>query len=301
MTDLQKKILQLKAERRALILAHNYVTADIQEIADFVGDSLALSVEAAKVDAEVLVVCGVRFMAETAKLLSPRAKVLLPEPDAGCPMADMADVEKLRRARAEHPDALFVAYVNTTADAKSFADICCTSGNAEKVVSALPADRDILFLPDRNLGGFVADKLRRPMRLWPGCCPVHDAVTREMIEAARAAHPGAKVLIHPECCAEAVAAADVALSTGGMLEYCRKSAEKEFIIATECGILARLRQENPDKSFYELSPRLICADMKKITLEKVLAALETLAPEIELPPEVAKSALTSVERMIAVK
>ncbi|MCQ2352815.1 MAG: quinolinate synthase NadA [Victivallaceae bacterium] len=301
MNALQEEILRLKVERRALILAHNYVDSPLQEIADFVGDSLELSQKAAKSDAEVLVVCGVRFMAETAKLLSPDAIVLLPCPDAGCPMADMASGNAVRAARAAMPDATFVAYVNTTADTKAEVDICCTSGNAEKIVSSLPDDKPILFLPDRNLGHNVARKLDRPMNYWSGCCPVHDAVTIEMIENARAAHPGAEVLIHPECRPEVVAAADRALSTGGMLRYVRESESKSFIIATECGILFRLRNENPGKEFFTLQEPIVCRDMKKITLDMVRDALIDLQPRVELSADVAERALNAVRRMIETK
>ncbi len=301
MNKLQEEILRLKVERHALILAHNYVDFPLQEIADFVGDSLELSVKAAKADAEVLVVCGVRFMAETAKLLSPHATVLLPCADAGCPMADMASGDAVRAARAAMPDATIIAYVNTTAATKAEVDICCTSGNAEKIVSSVKKGTPILFLPDRNLGRNVSRTLDRPMNYWSGCCPIHDAITLEMIENARAKHPGAEVLIHPECRPEVVAAADRALSTGGMLRYVRESDKKSFIIATECGILFRLRNENPGKEFFALEPAVVCKDMKKITLEMVRDALIDLKPQVELSPDVAEMALNAVRRMIDTK
>lgn len=297
--NLIEEIKQLKAERNAVILAHNYVRPELQEIADFTGDSLELSIKAKNVKAETIVFCGVRFMAETAKLLSPDSVVLLPNPDAGCPMADMAAADAVAAYRAAHPEAFLVAYVNTTADVKAHVDLCCTSGNAEKIITELPENQEILFLPDRNLGGNMNRKLDRKMDLWPGCCPTHDHVTPEMIAEARAAHPGAKVLVHPECAPEVVAAADEALSTGGILKFVRESSDKAFIIGTESGILHRLRKENPGKEFYPLQPEMICPDMKKITLENVRDCLKNMAPRIELPEEILREAVKPIEAMIA--
>lgn len=297
--NLIEEIKQLKAERNAVILAHNYVRPELQEIADFTGDSLELSIKAKNVKAETIVFCGVRFMAETAKLLSPDSVVLLPNPDAGCPMADMAAADAVAAYRAAHPEAFLVAYVNTTADVKAHVDLCCTSGNAEKIIAELPENQEILFLPDRNLGGNMNRKLDRKMDLWPGCCPTHDHVTPEMIAEARAAHPGAKVLVHPECAPEVVAAADEALSTGGILKFVRESSDKAFIIGTESGILHRLRKENPGKEFYPLQPEMICPDMKKITLENVRDCLKNMASRIELPEEILREAVKPIEAMIA--
>ena len=297
--NLIEEIKQLKAERNAVILAHNYVRPELQEIADFTGDSLELSIKAKNVKAETIVFCGVRFMAETAKLLSPDSVVLLPNPDAGCPMADMAAADAVAAYRAAHPEAFLVAYVNTTADVKAHVDLCCTSGNAEKIIAELPENQEILFPPDRNLGGNMNRKLDRKMDLWPGCCPTHDHVTPEMIAEARAAHPGAKVLVHPECAPEVVAAADEALSTGGILKFVRESFDKAFIIGTESGILHRLRKENPGKEFYPLQPEMICPDMKKITLENVRDCLKNMAPRIELPEEILREAVKPIEAMIA--
>lgn len=298
--SLQSEILALKKEQGAVILAHNYVAGDIQDIADFCGDSLELSVKAKNVSAPVIVFCGVRFMAETAKILSPDSKVLLPHPQAGCPMADMADAAAVREMRRKHPDAVFCAYVNSTAETKAEIDICCTSGNVENVLASIPAGKEIVFLPDGNLGANMIRKTGRSMTLWKGCCPIHDAVTPEMIRAARALHPGVEILVHPECRPEVVEAADRALSTGGMLKYIRESSAKSFIVGTECGILHRLRKENPDKTFYTLSPEPVCADMKKLTLEHVLSALKTGQEEIILPEDIMKKALLPIERMIAV-
>ena len=273
-----------------MILAHNYVAGDIQDIADFCGDSLELSVKAKHVSAPVIVFCGVRFMAETAKILSPSSTVLLPRPEAGCPMADMADAAAVREMRRAHPDAVFCAYVNSTAETKAEIDICCTSGNVENVLASIPAEKEIVFLPDGNLGANMIRKTGRDMVLWNGCCPVHNAVTPDMIRTARMHHPGVEVLVHPECRPDVVKAADRALSTGGMLKYIREAPEKEFIVGTECGILHRLRKENPGKVFYTLTPELVCADMKKLTLEDVLASLKTGREEIILPEDVMKKA-----------
>lgn len=297
---LRDEILALKKEQGAVILAHNYVAGEIQDIADFCGDSLELSVKAKHVSAPVIVFCGVRFMAETAKILSPKAKVLLPRPDAGCPMADMASAADVRAMCRAHPGAVFCAYVNSTAETKAEIDICCTSGNVENVLASVPAEKEIVFLPDGNLGANMIRKTGRNMILWKGCCPVHDAVTPGMIRDARALHPGVEVLVHPECRPDVVKAADRALSTGGMLKYIRESSAKEFIVGTECGILHRLRRENPDKVFYTLKPELVCADMKKLTLEDVLAALKTGREEIVLPEDIMKKALLPIERMISV-
>jgi quinolinate synthase len=296
-----QEIRQLAAERKAVILAHNYTRAEVQDIADYVGDSLELSRKAAACEAPVIVFCGVRFMAETAKILSPGAVVLHPRPDAGCPMADMATPEAVAEYRKAHPDALVVAYVNTTAATKTQVDICCTSGNAEALVGGLPQDREIVFLPDANLGANVAATLGRKISLWPGFCPTHNRIHPRQIEAARAAHPGAEVLVHPECLPAVVAVADHALSTGGMLRYVREATAKEFIVGTECGLLHRLRQENPDKTFYPLEPEVLCPNMKKITLEDVRDALRDMAPRIELDEETIRRARAPIDKMLAVR
>ena len=295
---LTEEILKLKKERGAVILAHNYVRPEIQDIADFTGDSLELSIKAKEAKAPVIVFCGVRFMGETGKLLSPNSIVLLPNPDAGCPMAEMASAQAVRDYKKQNPDSMLVAYVNSTADVKAEVDICCTSGNSEKIISAIPSGKEIMFLPDRNLGANMNKKLGRSMKLWEGCCPVHDKVTVSMIEEARKEHPGAPVLVHPECRPEVVAAADHALSTGGILKFIRESEGKEFIIGTEQGILHRLRKENPGKKFYPLKPEMICEDMKKITLENVRDALRDLSGKVELPAEQMRKAVLPIEKMI---
>ena len=298
--DIIQEIQSLKARRQAVILAHNYTLPEVQDIADFTGDSLELSRKAAECRAPVIVFCGVRFMAETAKILSPEATVLHPNAGSGCPMADMATPEAVRAYRDAHPGTIIVAYVNTTAATKTAVDICCTSGNAEKVIAALPADKPILFLPDQNLGANIAAKLGRKLELWPGFCPTHNRIHPDRITAARAAHPGAEVLVHPECLPAVVALADQALSTGGMLKYVRESAAQEFVIGTETGILHRMRKDNPGKRFYPLEPEPVCPNMKKITLEDVYLALRDGKPEVELPAEVIAAARAPIARMLAV-
>ena len=296
--DINNEIRRLKVQRRAIILAHNYTVGEVQDIADFVGDSLELSRKAAECRAEVIVFCGVRFMAETAKVLSPKALVLHPNPNAGCPMAEMASPEAVAKYRLAHPDTLIVAYVNTTAATKCHVDICCTSGNAEKVIAAIPKDREIMFLPDGNLGRNIAAKLHRDMEFWPGFCPTHHKILPEMITAARTAHPDAEVIIHPECLPATVALADFALSTGGMLRHVKASPKHSFIVATECGIIHRLQKENPDKEFFSLEPKPLCPNMKKITLEDVYFSLKDLTPAVELPQDVINGARRPIERML---
>lgn len=293
-----QEIIKLKKERNAIIMAHNYTLGEVQDIADYCGDSLELARIAADCQAEVIVLCGVRFMAETAKILSPQAIVLHPAIDSGCPMADMADPDDVKKFRAENPDTLLIAYVNTTAATKSVVDICCTSGNAEKIVSALPAGQKVMFLPDANLGGNLVKKLSRPMALWNGCCPIHDRITPEDIRLARAAHPGAVVMVHPECKVEVTAMADHALSTGAMLKFVKDSGAEEFVVGTEIGILHRMKKENPDKKFFPLDCNPVCEDMKKITLEKIAEVLRELSGKVELAPEIIEKARRPIEKML---
>ena len=299
--DIVKKINDLKIKRNAVILAHNYVIGEVQDIADFVGDSLELSIKAAATQAPVIVFCGVSFMAETAKLLAPDSTVLLPEVSAGCPMADMASAEAVRALRKEHPDAVFVAYVNTTAAVKAEVDICCTSANAEKIVSAIPEDKEIVFLPDQNLGGNVMKNLNRKMILFPGYCPTHHRIEPAQIEAMRKQYPNAPIVVHPECPVEVTALADAALSTGGMLKYVKESPAKQIVIGTENGIIHRLRKENPDKEFIALAPAPRCMNMKKMTLESVLKSLDEMQTPVELPQAMIERAKQPIERMLAVK
>ena len=301
MQKLIDEITALKKSSGALILAHNYVPAEIQDIADFTGDSLELSLKARDCKAELIVFCGVSFMAETAKILSPASTVLLPVPDAGCPMADMADAADVEAARAADPEAILVAYVNTTAATKACVDICCTSANADRVVASLPEGKRVLFLPDRNLGRNVAEKVEREYKFWDGCCPIHDRITPEMILAAKAAHPGCPVIIHPECRPEVLKLADYAASTGKMLTIVKNDPAEGFIIATEEGILHRMKKEFPDKKFYALSPCVICQDMKKITLESVRDALKNRQFEVKLDAGIIDKARLPIERMLDLK
>jgi quinolinate synthase len=297
---LSEEIKRLKKERRAVILSHVYQRPEVQEIADFVGDSLGLAQQAAKTDAEVIVFCGVHFMAESAAILSPDKIVLLPEIKAGCPMADMVTVEALRERKKEIPGVIVVCYVNTSAAVKAESDVCCTSANAVKVVSSLPEDRPVLFIPDKNLGQYVARQTGRKIHLWEGYCNTHDRLFAEDVLAAREAHPEALVLVHPECHPEVIDLADAVASTTGMIRFARESSAREFIIGTETGILHQFRKQCPDKEFYLASDKLICPNMKATTLEKVHRALVTLEPRVTVPPEIREKALRSLERMLAV-
>ena len=299
--DIVKRINDLRVKHNAVILAHNYVIGEVQDIADFVGDSLELSIKAAATQAPVIVFCGVSFMAETAKLLAPNSIVLLPEVSAGCPMADMASAEAVQALRKEHPEAVFVAYVNTTAAVKAEVDICCTSANAEKIVAAIPEDKEIVFLPDQNLGGNVMKNLNRKMILFPGYCPTHHRIDPEQIAAMRKQYPEAPIVVHPECPVEVTALADAALSTGGMLKYVKDSPAKQIVIGTESGIIHRLRKENPDKEFIALAPAPRCMNMKKITLESVLKCLEEMQTPVELPQALIERARQPIDRMLAAK
>ncbi|SHI78711.1 quinolinate synthase NadA [Desulfofundulus thermosubterraneus] len=297
---LSEEIKRLKKERRAVILSHVYQRPEVQEIADFVGDSLGLSQQAAKTDAEVIVFCGVHFMAESAAILSPDKIVLLPEIKAGCPMADMVTVEALQEKKKEIPGVIVVCYVNTSAAVKAESDVCCTSANAVKIVSSLPEDRPVLFIPDENLGQYVARRTGRRIHLWEGYCNTHDKLFAEDVLAAREAHPNALVLVHPECRPEVIDLADAVASTTGMIRFARESDAREFIVCTETGILHQFRKQCPDKEFYLASDKLICPNMKATTLEKVHRALVTLEPRVTVPPEIREKALRSLERMLAV-
>ncbi len=300
-SGLIEKIEALKTRRKAVILAHNYQTPDIQDLADFAGDSLGLSVQAAQTDAEVIVFCGVRFMAETAVILSPGKTVLLPDKHAGCPMADMISVDELREHKASYPGALVVCYVNSTADVKAESDYCCTSSNALELVRTLPTDKPILFVPDQNLGNYVKQRCpEHDVVLWPGFCRSHILITAQDIHAAKAAHPGAVVLVHPECKDEVKDLADELLSTGQMLTFVKTSPASTFIIATEVGILHSLKKANPTADYVAASDRAFCENMKKITLEKVLWALEDMVHPVTVPQDISVRAKLALDRMIAV-
>lgn len=298
MSQLIKEITALRKDRNAVILAHYYQPGEIQDIADFVGDSLQLAQQAAKTDADVIVFCGVHFMAESAAILSPEKIVLLPEETAGCPMADMADAEKLREEKAKLPGFKVVCYVNSSAEVKAESDICCTSSNAEKIVQSLGGG-DILFVPDSNLGRYAAAMTGCSMKFWPGFCPTHHNLRKEDILSKRQTHPKAKVLVHPECREEVWREADFVGSTAGIIKYVQNSDDREFIIGTECGILHQLKKCCPDKQFYMASENMICSDMKKITLEKVRYSLKNLSPRISVPEEIREKAVHSLERMLA--
>ncbi|MCK9441788.1 MAG: quinolinate synthase NadA [Methanothrix sp.] len=293
-------ILALKEERQATILAHNYQMPQVQDVADLVGDSLELSRAAARLDSEVIIFCGVDFMAETAAILSPQKKVVLPEKGAWCPMAHMITPEQLCDLKTIHPEAAVVCYVNSTAEIKAESDVCCTSANGVQVVNSL-SEKEVIFVPDRNLAAYVARHTDKKIIPWNGYCYVHDRLTAEEVRVARAEHPLAEVLVHPECRPEVIDQADFAYSTAGMGKHAKASAVKEFIIGTEMGMIYRLKKENPEKEFYPLSTKAICQNMKKTDLVKVLRALQTLQPQVTVPEEIAVRARRSIERMLAVK
>ena len=296
---LVEKILNIKKKRNAVILAHNYQPGEVQDIADFVDDSLGLSQNAAKTDAGVIVFCGVHFMAETAAILCPDKTVLLPDINAGCPMADMITAERLKKKKEEFPNAAVVCYVNSSAEVKAESDICCTSANALDAVESLDA-QEILFVPDQYLGHYVSTQTDKKMILWPGYCPAHVIIQPEHIEQLRQEHPQARVVVHPECRPEVIALADEVLSTGGMCRYARRSEVREMIVGTEVGIIHRLKKENPGKKFLPVSDKAICPNMKLITLEKVLWSLEDMTPEVEVPEEIRLEAKAAVDRMLEI-
>lgn len=297
---LSEKIKQLKQQRNAVILAHNYQAGEVQDIADFVGDSLGLSRQAAATKADVIVFCGVHFMAETAKILSPQKTVLLPDKHAGCPMADMINAEQLCELKIQHPEAIVVCYVNSTAEVKAESDYCCTSGNAVEVVSSLPADKDIIFVPDKYLGQYTAEKTGRKLILWPGYCPTHANIKADDIKKAKEANPDAVIMAHPECPLFIRELADQILSTSGMLKFAAKSSANKFIIATEAGIIYTLKKQNPEKEFILASPRAICTNMKRINLEKIVWSLEDMQYKITVPDDIVAKAKKSLDRMLSI-
>nr|BAL59673.1 quinolinate synthetase complex, A subunit [Candidatus Acetothermum autotrophicum] len=308
--EIAQEIKRLKAEKNAVILAHNYQLPEVQDIADFIGDSLGLSQAAAKTDADIIVFCGVHFMAETASIICPEKRVLLPDLEAGCSLAATISAEQLRQWKSEHPNAVVVSYVNTTAEVKAESDYCCTSTNALKVIQAIPPDKEILFLPDMFLGAYIQRVTGRTMHIWPGECHVHAGIRPRDIDAMRAAHPEAEMLVHPECgcsssCMYYQATGDLKgevhiLSTEGMIKHARQSPAREFIVATEIGILHRLKKETSGKTFFPANERAICEYMKKITLEKVLRSLREEIYEIRVPEPTASKARRAIERMLAI-
>ena len=297
--QLKEKIARLKEELRAVIVAHNYQRPEVQDIADFVGDSLELSRQCTEVDAETIVFCGVRFMAETAAILNPDRTVLLSEGNAGCPLVDMINIDELRGWRQRYPGASVVCYINSSAEIKAESDVCCTSANSDKVVNSVTND-DIIFIPDQNLGVYIATKTKKRLILYPGFCYVHHRLKPEQVKLAKQLHPEAQLLVHPECQPEVIALAEAALSTSQILRYVKASSHNSFIIGTEEGILHRLRLENPDKSFYLISNSQICTDMKKTTLETIVQTMELRQNIVTVPEEVRLKAKQAVDRMLAI-
>ena len=301
--DLKDKINALLHERKAILLAHNYQRPEVQDIADLCGDSLELSIKASQTDAAVIVFCGVHFMAETASILCPDKKVLLPAFDAGCPMADMITAEKLRQKKAEISTGkglVVISYVNTTAEVKAESDICCTSANAIKVADSVDPDLPIFMTPDKNLAQYTKKHTRRDIAYWEGYCPIHNNLTVAQVRGTKAAHPEALFLAHPECPPEILDLADEVKSTSGMIAYAGNSESREFIIGTEVGILHPLSKANPDKLFLPADPGMICSDMKKIGLREILTALQTMQPEVKVPKEIREKAKGAVDRMLAI-
>lgn len=303
--DLFSEIEKLKKEKNAVILAHYYQEGDIQDIADYIGDSLGLSQQAAKTDADIIVFAGVHFMAETAKILSPNKKVLLPDLKAGCSLADSCPPHLFRKFKENYPDHLVITYVNCTAELKALSDIVCTSGNAVQIVETLPKDQKIIFGPDKNLGAFVAKKTGRDLVLWNGACMVHEIFSREKITKLKERYPGAKLLAHPECEEVILQMADYVGSTTGILKYATKSPDKEFIVATESGILHQMQKDNPDKIFIPAPPNNSCAcndcpHMKRNTLEKLYLCLKNEMPEITVPVHIIDLAVKPIERMLEI-
>ncbi len=295
-----KEINRLKKERNAIILAHYYQRPEVQDIADYVGDSFGLAQKAAESDADVIVFCGVHFMAESAAILAPSKKVLLPEEGAGCPMADMADAEDLVKLKKRNPDAVVVSYVNTTAAVKAESDYCCTSSNAVKIFNMIEVDKDIIFVPDKNLGDYAAKQANREVILWPGYCNTHDAVLAEDIIEIKNKYPDAKVVAHPECRPEVLEISDYVGSTAKMIRFISETDYKQYIVVTEMGLLHPLRKDNPEKELILASKKLVCPNMKLTTLSKLVKSLEDLTPVIKVDEETAKKARVALERMLKV-
>jgi quinolinate synthase len=309
--ELHRRVRELARKRNAVILAHNYQVPEVQDVADYVGDSLGLSRQAAATQADVIVFCGVHFMAETAAILSPDKTVLLPDLEAGCSLASTITADDLRRWKAEYPDAVVVSYVNTTAEVKALSDYCCTSGNAEGIINSIPADKEILFLPDMFLGAYLERKTGRKMHIWMGECHVHAGIDPAEIGEMRIKNPDADFLIHPECgCVTQtmyrLGEGDISsngtkiLSTEGMVRHAQSSPKQQFIVATETGILHRLKKEAPTKEFLPANPNAVCQYMKRITLPKVLWSLENLEHKITVPPDIAEKARGAIDRMVAI-
>jgi len=298
--EIVKKIQELKKERDAVILVHNYQPPEIQDIADHLGDSLDLSRLAQRLPNKVIIFCGVHFMAETAAILSPEKKVILPEPTAGCPMADMLSDADLAEVKRAYPDAVVVSYVNSTARVKAITDICCTSANALKVVESIEEGRKIIFGPDQHLANWVSSRSKREIIPWKGFCPSHIRIMPDEIIEKKKMYPDAKVMVHPECTSKITALADEVCGTGQMIKYAGASDASTFIVGTEVGMIYRLKTLYPEKEFIPASENAVCKNMKKITLEKVLSSLESLEPVITVEPEIAERARAAIERMIEI-
>lgn len=298
--NLREYITARRKELNAVIMAHYYQPAEIQDIADLVGDSLQLARQAAENPAQVIICCGVKFMAESAKILSPDKTVILPSPEAGCPMADMATADELRKKKAEYPDAVVVSYVNTSAEVKAESDICCTSSNAVQVISSIPEDKLVIFVPDKNLGRFVQGQTSRDMILWGGYCPIHDRLSLDDIKQTRERHPAALLAVHPECRPEISAMADAVKSTAGLLDYIKNSEAQEFILGTEAGFVHTLNKHCPDKKIYLAYEQFICKDMKLIDLEKLAVAMESMESRIEVDPQISSKAREALDRMLQI-
>jgi quinolinate synthase len=295
--ELTQRINILRKNKNAVILAHNYQLAEVQDIADFTGDSLELSQNAAKTDADIIVFCGVHFMAETASILCPDKIVLLPDEAAGCPMANMITADELRKKKQELSGVKVVCYINSSAEVKAESDICCTSANAVRIVDRLDAE-EILFVPDQYLGHYVSTRTNKKIYFWPGYCPTHARIQAEDILSLKKVHPAAKAIVHPECRPDVIAVADEVMSTGGMLRYARNSEIMEIIVVTEIGIIHRLEKENPEKNFIAVSQKAVCPDMKRITPEKILRSLEEMSPRVKVPEDIRIKAKVSVDRML---
>jgi quinolinate synthase len=297
---LKERLLELKKERNAIILAHYYQRDEIQEVADFRGDSFLLAQKAAQTDADVIVFCGVHFMGESAKILAPNKTVIIPDERAGCPMADMVNVRGLQELKKKHPNAKVVTYINSSAEIKAETDICCTSSNAVKVVQSLDTD-EVIWVPDKNLGHYVSQFTDKKMIIWEGYCNTHDMLTVKDVVEMRAQYPNAQFIVHPECRPEVVEMGDFVGSTTGLIKYVRESDCKEFIVGTEDGTGYQMRVENPDKTFHFATKYLVCPNMKVNNLKKLVKCLETMSPEIYVPPQVADKARLSLERMLQVQ
>lgn len=307
-SELVQRIQQLKAEKNAVILAHYYTLPEVQEIADYLGDSLALSVKARDIDSPIILFAGVNFMAETAKVLSPDKKVLIPVPEAGCSLAESCEASALAELKSKYPDHMVVSYVNTSVGVKALTDVCCTSTNALQVVESIPREKPIIFAPDRNLGSYIQKLTGRDnMVIWDGACTVHEEFSLKKILELKQEHPAAKVVAHPECKAYIIEVADYVGSTAGILEFCGKDEAEEFIVVTEAGILAEMRKRFPEKNFIPAPPEDStcacneCRYMKMVTLENILACLENESPEVHLDEDVRKAAERSIQNMVAIK